>query len=71
MRTGRNFATLPKQEFPILLRQLMEKDFSNSIRSGFESCGIYPCSLERALKKLPEENRQVCLILNLITKLLT
>lgn len=58
-RTNKNFATLPKKEFPALLRKLMEKDYGESIRSGFESCGIHPFSAERALKKLPVENRVV------------
>lgn len=59
MKTSKNYATLPKKDFPGLLRQLMEKDFSESIRSGFECCGIYPFSMERALQKLPEERREV------------
>ncbi len=44
---------IPKQCFPGLLRTLLEKDFGPSIRSGFESTGLYPLNLERALAKLP------------------
>lgn len=53
MRHNRNFATLPKKEFPALLKKLMEKDYSESIKSGFACCGIFPFSLERALSKMP------------------
>ncbi len=48
-----------KQEFPRLLKQLMEKDYSLSICSGFETTGLYPLSLEKALTKLPAEERVV------------
>jgi len=44
---------IPKQCFPGLLRTLLEKDFGPSIRSGFESTGLYPLNMERALAKLP------------------
>jgi hypothetical protein len=37
-REGRNFAALPKQQFPALIRKLMDKDYSESIKSGFECC---------------------------------
>lgn len=53
MRLNQNYATLPKKEFPGLLTKLMEKDYSQSIKSGFECCGIYPWSLTRPLKKMP------------------
>jgi hypothetical protein len=58
-REGRNFAALPKQQFPALLRELMDKDYSEAIKSGFECCGLHPLSQERALAKLPAENRDV------------
>jgi len=57
-REGNNYATLVKSETPPLLKQLLEKDYSQSIRSGFESCGIFPLNLERALSKLPPEDRE-------------
>jgi hypothetical protein len=59
MARNKNFTTLPKQEFPRLLKKLLTKDYSESIRSGFETCGLYPFSLEKALAKLPEEERDV------------
>jgi hypothetical protein len=53
-----NFFLL-SQAFPGLLTKLLEKDFSNSIRSGFEATGLYPLSVGKALSKLPKENREV------------
>jgi hypothetical protein len=46
---------IPKQCFPGLLRTILEKDFGPSIRSGFESTGLYPLNMERALAKLPHD----------------
>lgn len=57
-KNNKNFATVPKSEFPALLAALMEKDYSESIRSGFDACGLYPFSLERALKRAPPEEDQ-------------
>jgi hypothetical protein len=37
----------------------MQKDYGPSIRAGFEATGIYPTSVDRALSKLPAENREV------------
>jgi hypothetical protein len=59
MLDGRNYSTIPKQSFPGLLRALLEKDFGPSLRSGFESTGLYPFSVEKALSKLPSEEREV------------
>jgi hypothetical protein len=59
MKTGQNSATLPKQVFPTLLKKLMEKDYSEAIRSGFESCGLFPLNPKKGLDKLPKENREV------------
>jgi hypothetical protein len=44
-REGSNFAALPKQDFPALLKELMLKEYTQSIRSEFECCGLYPMSL--------------------------
>jgi hypothetical protein len=55
-RKGENFATIPKQVFPTLLKELLEsKDYGPAIRSGFETTGLYPFSMEKALSKLPVE----------------
>jgi hypothetical protein len=48
-----------KQVFPSLLAKLLEKDYSNSIRSGFECTGIFPVNVERALSRLPDEDPEV------------
>ena len=34
MKVNKNYATLPKQEFPPLLKKRLEKDYSDSIHSG-------------------------------------
>lgn len=58
-RRGRNYPTLPKGEFPGLLKKLMDVDYGDAIRNGFATTGLYPCSLEKALEKLPKEPEQV------------
>lgn len=58
-RAGKNYSTIPKQIFPELLKQVCAKDYSAAIRSGFAGTGLFPLSLERALSKLPEEDREV------------
>lgn len=55
IRDGINYATIPKQSFPGLLKKLMEKDYGPSIRSGFEGTGLFPVNVERPLSKLPKE----------------
>jgi hypothetical protein len=47
------------QEFPSLLKKLMQKDSSNAIIGGFKATGLYPFSPETALSKLPAETREV------------
>jgi len=55
-RKGENFATIPKQVFPTLLKELLtSKDYGPAIQIGFETTGLYPFSMEKALSKLPEE----------------
>ena len=54
MMAGKDIATLPKKELPPpLLTKLLQKDFSSSIISGFEACGLVPFCPQRALMKLP------------------
>jgi len=38
-----------------LLERLLQKDFSESIRSGFEATGLYPLNKERVIAKMPRE----------------
>jgi hypothetical protein len=47
------------QEFPALLQKLMEKDYGNAIRAGFECTSLFPFNLDRVLSKLPTEDREV------------
>jgi hypothetical protein len=47
------------QEFPALLKKLMEKDYGNAIRAGFECTGLFPFNPDRVLSKLPTEDREV------------
>jgi hypothetical protein len=58
-RENRNFPTIPKQAFPSLLRELMEKDYSQAVISGFEACGLYPLNVGRPLSRLPEQDKEV------------
>lgn len=48
---------LPKQEFPILLKKLLEAIAPTSkenLVSGFRKCGVHPVSLDELLKRLPK-----------------
>jgi hypothetical protein len=55
IREGINFASIPKQSFPGLLKKMLEKDYGPAIRSGFEGTGLLPFNVERPLSKLPRE----------------
>jgi hypothetical protein len=37
----------------------MAKDYRQAIRGGFEATGLFPFSVDRALSKLPAEDREV------------
>lgn len=56
---GEEYGTLPKKIFPVLLNQLMQRDFHTAIVSGFEATGIFPFSVERAVHRLPQESADV------------
>jgi hypothetical protein len=45
--------------FPLLLKKLLDKDFGDAFRKGFECMGICPLNLERVLSKLLEEQRNM------------
>ena len=53
--SGDNHATIPKQVFPRLLKELLQKDFGPAIRSGFEASGLYPFNVRKAVSKLPQD----------------
>jgi len=55
---GRKQASIPKEVFPSLLRELtntMQENAGENIRSGFEKCGIVPVNRENVLSRLPKE----------------
>ena len=56
---GKNYSTLPKTEFPKLLRMLLSKDYTNSIISGFRTTGLFPLCPEHVLQKLPSQDGDV------------
>ena len=47
--------TLPKDEFPKLLKELVEVLNCDNLISGFKAAGIYPFCPEELFKKLPSE----------------
>lgn len=58
---GRLSAALPKDCFPALLTELMDKvkeTIADNLRSGFKKCGIYPLDPQKAISRLPEETSQ-------------
>lgn len=55
-KDGINHNGINKQEFPKLLRMLLDgKDFSGPIKSGFAATGLCPFDVQRALKHLPPD----------------
>lgn len=55
---GARCETIPKDQFPALLKKLMDimKERSNEILpSGFRKCRIYPPKKDEVLARLPEE----------------
>lgn len=54
--SGQCCKTLQKQDFPRLLKNLMNDLLvkgGENLRSGFRKCGIYPCAIEPLLATLP------------------
>lgn len=49
-------ATLSKDSFPRLLKQLEECLNHENLVSGFKTCGIYPLNAQELLKKLPSQS---------------
>ena len=48
--------TLPKCEFPRLLKELLNSLKYDNLVSGFKACGIYPLNPNAVLKKFPVHN---------------
>lgn len=56
-KRGQKSTVLQKQDFPRLLKQLIDEllvQGSKNLRSGFAKCGITPFSLEKLLERLPQ-----------------
>ena len=57
--TGQRNATLPKSEFPRLLKTLWQELMKNAaanLQSGFSACGIVPLNVDVLLNKLPQKD---------------
>ena len=49
-----SLTSLPKNEFPALLKELVESLNTDNLKAGFQACGIHPLNPEVVLKKLPQ-----------------
>jgi len=57
----KNSGTIPKSEFPKLLRNTLEKlseTMQNNIKSGFSATGIYPFNKQKVLNKVPSRSEE-------------
>lgn len=57
MREGRKSASIPKDKFPILVKELMMKIEDNkvaNVKAGFRKSGIYPLNRNEVLSRLPQ-----------------
>lgn len=57
-QNGSKYATIPKELFPSLLKLLMEKlqpGSRKNLISGFRKCGIWPCTADPLLQRLPNK----------------
>ena len=57
---GRQYTTLPKEQFAGLLKKLIDKlregNGKHNLVNGFKACGLYPFNPEEVYAKLPSEN---------------
>lgn len=51
--TGKKYTTLPKNQFPKLLKNLVEVLNCENLRSGFRACGIHPYDPDMVISALP------------------
>jgi hypothetical protein len=55
-RRNQRLPSIPKTEFPQLLKQAIDKCRpGRHLPPGFEKCGLWPISLEKALSRLPKK----------------
>ena len=53
----RRKGTIPKTQFPRLLKQLFETFSSSNLKAGFRATGIFPLDCNQVLKRLPSARR--------------
>ena len=57
---GRQYTTLPKEQFAGLLKKLIDKlregNGKHNLVNGFKACGLYPFNPEEVFAKLHSEN---------------
>jgi len=58
-RESRVKGSIPKNQFPGLLKKLNDRLKPANLISGFAAVGIYPLNREAVLKRLPDTNRDV------------
>lgn len=54
-----NQGTVPKSQFPALLKETLEsmnENMARNIKSGFRASGVYPLDKNEVLKRLPDKN---------------
>jgi hypothetical protein len=59
---GKRVASLPKDQFPMLLRTVLDDiapNMENNLKAGFKKAGIYPTSKDTILARLPKQDRSV------------
>ena len=58
-RVGNPTGTIPKEESPALLKELVDHNHRQNMVKGFSACGIVPLDKEHVLKKIPTIQRLV------------
>jgi len=68
---NKNISTLPKTQFPGLLKNVINElninnNISTNLKSGFEACGIFPLDANKVIKRLPsiEKDNNDCTWIN-------
>lgn len=51
-----SLTSLPKNEFPQLLNELVKSLNTDNLKAGFQACGIHPLNPDVVLKKLPQSS---------------
>ncbi|KAJ8909599.1 hypothetical protein NQ315_003709 [Exocentrus adspersus] len=62
MREGRKAASIPKDKFPHMLKDLMMKIEDNkaaNVKAGFRKSGIYPLNRHEVLSRLPQMSDEI------------